>query len=71
MSSNYISRISDERLKLYLRAKGAVLIEGPKWCGKTSSAEELAGSVLYMQDPDRAAMNKATAYITIVTNPTI
>ena len=61
MSSNYISRISDERLKLYLRAKGAVLIEGPKWCGKTSSAEELAGSVLYMQDPDRAAMNKATA----------
>jgi len=61
MNSNYISRISDEKLKLYLRAKGAVLIEGPKWCGKTSSAEELAGSVLYMQDPDRAAMNKATA----------
>ena len=61
MKSNYLSRISDEKLKLYLRAKGAVLIEGPKWCGKTSSAEELAGSVLYMQDPDKAAMNKATA----------
>jgi len=61
MSLKYLSRISDNRLKLYLRAKGAVLIEGPKWCGKTSSAEELAGSVLYMQDPDRAAMNKATA----------
>ena len=61
MNSNYLSRISDERLKMYLRAKGAVLIEGPKWCGKTSSAEELAGSVLYMQDPDKAAMNKAIA----------
>ena len=61
MTSNYLTRISDEKLKLYLRAKGAVLIEGPKWCGKTSSAEELAGSVLYMQDPDKAAMNKVTA----------
>ena len=48
MSPNYLKRISDEKLKLYLRAKGAVLIEGPKWCGKTSSAEEVAGSVLYI-----------------------
>ena len=61
MNENYISRISDEKLKLLLRAKGAVLIEGPKWCGKTSSSEEFAGSVLYMQDPDKAAMNRATA----------
>ena len=61
MNPNYLRRISDEKLRLYLRAKGAVLIEGPKWCGKTSSAEEFAGSVLYMQDPDKAAMNKATA----------
>jgi len=61
VNPKYITRISDEKLKLLLRAKGAVLIEGPKWCGKTSSAEQLAGSVLYMQDPDRAAMNKATA----------
>ena len=61
MNPSYLSRISDEKLKLYLRAKGAVLIEGPKWCGKTSSAEEVAGSVLYMQDSDKAAMNKAIA----------
>ena len=61
MNPNYLRRISDEKLKLYLRAKGAVLIEGPKWCGKTSSAEEVAGSVLYMQDPDKAAMNRITA----------
>jgi len=40
---------------------GAVLIEGPKWCGKTRSAEEVAGSVLYMQDPDTAKANKLIA----------
>jgi predicted AAA+ superfamily ATPase len=61
MNPNYLHRISDDKLKLFLRAKGAVLIEGPKWCGKTRSAEEQAGSVLYMQDPDKAAMNKAIA----------
>ncbi|MDR1953578.1 MAG: AAA family ATPase, partial [Clostridiales Family XIII bacterium] len=61
MNPNYIRRISDKKLELYLRAKGAVLIEGPKWCGKTRSAEEMAGSVLYMQDPDKSEMNKATA----------
>ena len=52
MINNYIKRISDEKLELLLQAKGAVLIEGPKWCGKTSSAEEIAKSVLFMQDPD-------------------
>jgi predicted AAA+ superfamily ATPase len=35
-----------------LKAMGAVLIEGPKWCGKTSTGENVAKSVLYMQDPD-------------------
>ncbi|MDR3296429.1 MAG: hypothetical protein LBT26_11495 [Clostridiales Family XIII bacterium] len=52
MNPNYLKRISDEKLDLLLRAKGAVLIEGPKWCGKTSTGEEMAKSVLYMQDPD-------------------
>ena len=52
MKSKYIPRISDAKLALALEAMGAVLIEGPKWCGKTRSAEEFAGSVLYMQDPD-------------------
>lgn len=33
---------------------GAVLIEGPKWCGKTTTAEEKAGSVLYMNDPKKS-----------------
>jgi len=61
MNYQYLKRISDEKLKLLLRAKGAVLIEGPKWCGKTSSAEEIAGSVLYMQDPDTSKENILTA----------
>ena len=38
-----------------LEATGAVLIEGPKWCGKTRTAEEKAASALYMQDPDHTA----------------
>ncbi len=35
----YKKRITDEILKRKLRGKGAVLIEGPKWCGKTTTAE--------------------------------
>ncbi|MDR0287111.1 MAG: AAA family ATPase, partial [Clostridiales bacterium] len=38
-----------------MEASGAVLIEGPKWCGKTRTAEKKAVSVLYMQDPDHTA----------------
>jgi len=61
MDAGYLQRISDEKLKLLLQAKGAVLIEGPKWCGKTSSAEEVAKSVLYMQDTDNIKANLLTA----------
>ena len=61
MNNNYLARISDEKLLLLLQAKGAVLVEGPKWCGKTSSAEEVAKSVLYMQDPDNSKANILTA----------
>ena len=57
MKINYLHRISDDKLKLLLNSKGAVLIEGPKWCGKTRSAENAAGSALYMQDPDRTKEN--------------
>lgn len=37
--------------------KGAVLIEGPKWCGKTTTAEQLAASILYMDDPEKKEQN--------------
>ena len=52
MSSKYLYRIADKVLDTALEASGAVLIEGPKWCGKTRTGAERAKSVLYMQDPD-------------------
>ena len=55
MEYKYLNRIADNVLDMALAASGAVLIEGPKWCGKTSTAEEKAKSVLYMQDPDNSA----------------
>lgn len=48
----YRQRIADILLKYRLEEMGAVLIEGPKWCGKTTTAEQQAKSVLYMADPD-------------------
>ena len=53
----YKKRISDELLKEKLAGKGAVLIEGPKWCGKTTCAEQIAKSILYMDDPKTKKQN--------------
>lgn len=53
----YKKRIFDEILKDALEAKGAVLIQGPKWCGKTTTAEQMAQSVLYMSDPEKIEQN--------------
>lgn len=49
----YLSRIADKTLDLRLEAFGAVQIAGPKWCGKTTTAERRAASVIKLQDPDR------------------
>lgn len=49
----YLKRIADKQLALKLEAFGAVQIKGPKWCGKTTTAEMQAASVIKMQDPDR------------------
>jgi len=55
MSKNsYLSRICDFELKNALAAMGATLIEGAKWCGKTSAAANVAQSTLFMQDHDKA-----------------
>ena len=48
----YRKRIADKLLKEQLEASGAVLIEGPKWCGKTTTAEQQAQSRIYMNDPE-------------------
>jgi len=53
MKSDYLPRIVDNILKERLEAVGAVLIAGPKWCGKTTTAEQQAKSVLKLQDPDK------------------
>ena len=47
----YKYRILDKVLVKRLKSIGAVLIEGPKWCGKTTTSEKLAQSVIYMSDP--------------------
>lgn len=50
----YKKRLVDDMLQARLRRKGAVLIEGTKWCGKTTTAEQHAASMLYMADPEVA-----------------
>lgn len=51
----YKSRIADKLLQEQLEAAGVVLIEGSKWCGKTTTAEHIAKSVLYMDHPQKKA----------------
>lgn len=53
----YKARIADIILQRKLAGKGAVLIEGPKWCGKTTTAEQAANSNLYMSDPENEKQN--------------
>ncbi len=54
---NYRKRVVDSLLTEKLEAIGAVLIEGPKACGKTTTAEQQAKSILYMDDPDNMSQN--------------
>ena len=55
--NKYKKRIADELLAKKLKGKGAVLIQGPKWCGKTTTAEQFSKSVLYMDEPERREQN--------------
>lgn len=57
----YLNRIADQILIDKLDAMGAVLIEGPKYCGKTSLAAQQAKSILSMSDPDTRSQNLALA----------
>ena len=60
---NYKPRIADRLLARKLEGMGAVLIEGPKWCGKTTTAEQQARSILYMDDPREKMQNIQAADI--------
>lgn len=53
----YKPRITDVLIERKLKGKGAILIEGPKWCGKTTTAEQFSKSILYMSNPENVASN--------------
>lgn len=61
----YKNRIADQLLRDKLEAMGAVLIEGPKACGKTTMAEQQAGSVIYMDDPAKQQQYRQMAQTNI------
>lgn len=53
---HYLPRVSDSVIAEELAGMGAVLVQGAKWCGKTTSCEQFAKSALYMADPKKRAM---------------
>lgn len=57
----YLQRICDKLLASKLESSGAVLIEGAKWCGKTSTAQKSSRSAVFLQDPDKTASYLAAA----------
>lgn len=59
----YKPRITDSLIERKLRGKGALLIEGPKWCGKTTTAEQFSKSILYMSKPEDVSSNLMMADI--------
>ena len=54
---NYRPRIADKLLENKLKGMGAVLVEGAKWCGKTTTGEQHAASMLYMDNPKDRTSN--------------
>ena len=53
----YKKRIIDAIIERKLKGVGALLVEGPKWCGKTTTCEQFAKSALYMADPETHERN--------------
>ena len=60
----YKPRIADELLRRKLSGKGAVLVQGPKWCGKTTTARQIAASELDLGDT--AVLDEALTTLQIV-----
>lgn len=63
MVKRYMPRIVDEILQFKLRSKGAVWVKGPKWCGKSTTSEQSAKTIIRMQDEDTGEQNIALAKI--------
>ncbi len=53
MKGLYLKRICDTLLREKLESKGAVLVKGAKWCGKTTTAAAIAASSIYIEDPSK------------------
>ena len=60
---NYRKRIVDEILDLKLSSSAAVLVEGPKWCGKTTTCLQVAKSCVFMDEPTKRTQNMELATI--------
>ena len=58
---NYRNRVIDNKLKFYLETFGAVLVEGPKWCGKTWTSLNQSKSQIFLSDPQGNFNNKRLA----------
>lgn len=63
----YLPRIVDNVLEFELKSKGAVLVEGPKWCGKSTTCKRQAKSAIFLQDTETREQNIALAYISAST----
>lgn len=58
---DYKSRLVDKRLEAYLNAAGAVVVEGPKWCGKTWTSSQHSNSEFMVGSPEGNFQNKHLA----------
>lgn len=65
VGKEYKFRLVDQIIARKLKGVGAVLVEGPKWCGKTTTCEQFAKSVLYMDDPETVDGNLVLAEMNI------
>lgn len=61
IGEEYKSRVIDSVIARKLEGIGALLVEGPKWCGKTTTCEQFAKSILYMADPETSEQNRVLA----------
>lgn len=62
---NYKTRVADTLLERKLASMGAVLVEGPKWCGKTTTCKQFAKSLVDLSDPDERERVERLAEINI------
>lgn len=61
--NNYKVRIIDEKIEIFLETFGAILIEGPKWCGKTWTAKNICNSEFLVADPSGNFNNRSIALL--------